>query len=356
VLATIAALFAVLEVYARFGYERPDPLPERLAAYQRAQPTLGRHLVAFGTCLGDVFDPPEMRQAWGSSMPLANLSAPAIASMDWYLALSRVLASGAEVEGVLVAFSGDELAQNTSPWEGQVMEQVTWRDLGSLAEVACETPSCAVELGLRKLSVAYRYRGFLANRVWDLAQARLPALPAPTTGEGPVNVPDPGLTRPPGARHPTRPGDPPAPAAAGSPAVAQLGWRLEGSWFSAPDDHVWARRMMAIAHARDIPIVFIVLPLNPDWALPIGGWGEPRDRERIRQMIRAGGGELIELDTRGLGGRHFGNSTHFTAEGVTFVATAIGRALALRFPGGVRQESGLPAGPAEEPPAPPSPP
>ncbi|MCB9765673.1 MAG: hypothetical protein H6739_38220 [Alphaproteobacteria bacterium] len=181
----------------------------------------GRELLILGTCLPEqIIHPDELARQLGSDVRIHLLATPAASTRLFYLVVDNFVEPDARVEAILVPYGRRDLTNLMAPWESQVMELAGWEDIPLLAKWACDGElDCALEMGLRKASWAYRYRGFLANRFWQAAGTRAP-IPGYVLSPGAVDPKDdpaaPKAGQPPPQRRPGEPG----PEAAG----AALGW------------------------------------------------------------------------------------------------------------------------------------
>jgi hypothetical protein len=148
------------------------------------------------------------------------LTVSGTAPLDWYLTLRNVLEP--RVDMVVVAFSPADLERTTSFWQVQSLDLADATSIREMAYWSCTDSECATELYLRKASLLYRNRAYLANRVWTALSLKPPAPLRP-----PVN---PYRERPDAAAAP----------------------------------HHFVERFVSLVRAAGVPFTFVELPTNPD--------------------------------------------------------------------------------------------
>jgi len=319
----LAAALAMggLELWVRLQPPRPGDLVDRLHVYQQ-RPQDPPHLVAFGTCLGDALVPAVVEASWGAGVEVDSLTSRASTSLDWYLVMAGHLDQDPALRGIIVTFGLDDLSLRPSPWESQIMNLARWQDLPLLVRDTCSGPGCALELLLRRASMAYRYRGGLGYRLWAALGTRPPgARSVPARGPGPGNTDSVD-----GVMIPTGLADP------GKATEVGFGWHSEGTWLEPDTDpYLWVRRMLALGQARGLPMYFVPLPANPTFQTNARGWADPDIRARTRSLITEGGGQVLDLGPLpDLDGSCFQDDVHFTAHGGEVMSRAIGQALATQ--------------------------
>lgn len=238
-----------VEAAVRASYTAPGDLPARVA---RARATLdadGTDVLVFGTCLGEeTLDHATLTTALGPDARVHSLASAGTAPVDWYLALRNVI-DPASVDLVVVAFAPGDLLLQGVTWQTQTLDMADWTSIREVAWWNCSRSGsvdaeCTSELYLRKASLLYRNRPYLANRFWSGLGVRAEA---GVTGAGP----------PPGARGPASP-------------------------------VYWVQRFVDVVRESGRDPVFLELPRNPDY----GSDADRRMRADMRDDMRAALGRM----------------------------------------------------------------
>lgn len=171
-LALLGGTLWATEWAVALGYHPPERLRERAWQAVASMEEGRKNLVITGTCLseqqirGDV-----VQRVLGDGWKVHNLGGRASGPADWYLLLKNRLPAE-KLDGIAVAWVRGDLSTHVPTWESQVLDLATFADLPLLTETSCEGDAgCALDLGLGKVSAAYRYRGLLANMFWTKAGA-----------------------------------------------------------------------------------------------------------------------------------------------------------------------------------------
>lgn len=321
----IAALAALgLEGGVRALYEAPAPMLRKALAYQQA-PTQGDQLLVMGTCLPEqIIHVDQLSERLSADVHL--LASPAASTRLFTLVLRNFVPEDAPIKAILVPYGRRDLTSLMAPWESQVMELASWRDLPEIVAWGCgEDRECAGEMWMRKASRAYRYRGFLANRFWYALGTRPPV---------------PGYVMSPGAVDPQDergfvPGQPPSPRAneaakgpqpqAGGGAQG-MGWERQKKELAEADEarFVYLRAFLEEGQDRGVRMLFTPLPERSAFTSG-GAHRDPGYDKALQAVITEGGGELLTLeDIPGLSAQHFEDDVHLTVEGQRLVTAAIG--------------------------------
>ncbi|MCB9742666.1 MAG: hypothetical protein H6741_11795 [Alphaproteobacteria bacterium] len=328
-LAAVVALGG-LELGVRALYSPPAPMLRKALAYQEA-PHAREELIILGTCLPEQIIHPDELAKQLPDVDVHVLASPAATIRLFYLFLDNFLDGDEQIRAILVPYGRRDLTNLMAPWESQVMELAGWEDLPQLAEWACPGElECALEMGLRKASWTYRYRGYLANRFWYGLRTR-PPIPGWVLSPGAVDPKDsPEAAAPGGLQGQQGPGDHAGPGAPPpQKGGAALGWeRPEAELAEAdPRRFVYLEALLDAARARGIRVVFTPLPERAAFS-PGGAHRNPEYEQRVAKTIQEGGGELLDLEkVPGLDGRHFEDDVHLNPEGQRLVTRAIGQAL-----------------------------
>ncbi len=183
----------------------------------------GADVVILGTCLASQeLNDRAVATAWGKG-EVHGLGMAGTGPMDWALAVRNLLPDG--VERIVVAFVPGDLQNAVPPHESRTTELMTVADLPDVW-MSCPTGSrthCGTELALSFAWPAYRYRGFVAAKIWASVGASAPPLP---------------------------PAGPRAPIAAVPP--------------SPEDALAWIARLTDAAHDHDAAIDFVQMPVRAD--------------------------------------------------------------------------------------------
>jgi lysophospholipase L1-like esterase len=299
---TIALSFAGMELLSH-TVTKPPQLMALVENYQKRSP--GPYTVVFGTCLGDAMVPEVVEQNWGAGISVHNLSFRGSTALEWYLILSRYIQEEADLKAITVVLGGNDMELRASPWESQAISLATWADLPSLIEDGCTTPSCAIELILRKASLAWRIRPYLALQVWKFLKTDMPGIPKmKQRGQEAVINSD----------HMALPAEEVAVSSQG------LGWNKESGWIDNQRDALyWLKKLIALAKERNVQIILIPLPKNPTHAQP--SWAP------IEDLAQQTGATLLLLGVTGLTAQDYLDDVHFNKQGLDKVAAAIGAAL-----------------------------
>lgn len=313
--------FLALEVAIALFHE-PSPLERSVQAYVE-EGADSPAVLLFGTCMvEDNVDVQVLRDRIAPGARLWDFSAEGTSPMDWMLVLQRHLPPDAPVRGVVVLYGEGDLNTFSAPWESQVMDLVSWSALPDLVGMTCDSGGCKLDLLLRKASLTYRYRSFVAQWAWARlgigSKTWLPQLPG-------------GLPHPErfGGPQPCRRLDTQAPAFAEPSAVEN---RL-GDWGGGDADTSAIRnpdqreRLMAATWAWKLGVVdaeafmrypevylehFVGLATErgwPVWVVPFPTRAPPG-----APNVDSGADPIVQRVVLGAGGRHLepGPSTELT--------------------------------------------
>ena len=210
-------------------------------------------ILIFGTCLGDqALEGYRVEAALGPAGRIHSLTAPGSTPVDWYLSLRSVLRPG-DVDLVLVVYTPGDLYLSKLNWQTQTLDLTDWTSIREVGDWTCADVECRAELALRKASLLYRNRAYLANRVWTTLGARDGASPLATSSQS-YTPPD---------AHP-----------------AHAAWHFVG-------------RMAELAAERKTPLAFLELPANPEFSHAPGAELQAEEREEARRRLRELGGQVI---------------------------------------------------------------
>jgi hypothetical protein len=244
----LLALLSVagVEAAVRSAYVAPGDLPARVAHAAATLDPIGTDVLLFGTCLGEeTLDHTTLADSLGRGARVHSLASAGTAPVDWYLALRNVI-DPASVDLVVVAFAPGDLMLPGVTWQTQTLDMADWTSIREVAWWNCTQSGgvdaeCASELYLRKASLLYRNRPYLANRFWSGLGLRAEA----ATG---------------------------SPHGAAGPAPGQAA-RVPASPL------YWVQRFVDVVRESGRDPVFLELPRNPDH-------GTDADR-RMRADMRA---------------------------------------------------------------------
>jgi len=291
-----------LEIAVRVLYTPPSAVLARLGDYEAISDHSEPEIWLLGTCLpeqtiqADALTPVVGRKVW-------SLAAAATTPREWLLLVRHH--RPARLDAIVIPYGQRDLTNEMSPWESQVMTLATWGDLPDLVSWSCHDTACALEMSLRKASVAYRERGWLANAFWHLLRTRAPI---------------PGSVLSPGAVAPTD-RDLPGPG-------AQVGWTAPRVEVSQTDPSRLGMLASLLDTTRDLGIPTFFFPLPTRALVQSGAQGDPAYRAVVENTIRAGGGQILETTAPGLSPDLFLDDVHLTPEGSRLVTLALAQALA----------------------------
>lgn len=290
-LALVAALYA-LEWGVTQRFVPPVSLRERsleVAREAAAHPREDRgRVVVFGTCLAArAFVPGPLREGLGADWDVHVLGTEGTGAVDWSLATRNLLPMDA-LGAIVVAWTAGDLQNQVSPWESRMVDLAGWRDVPDLAAHACEGVDCAVEVGLRKASYVYRWRGFLAARVWA------------------------GL----GIRR------------SGWTTLAGLQHRDEVIQAQHTPAHeagvaFWLRDLVTTARAHGVEVVFARIPLQGERSAPALGVQDPGGR--LLKVATDAGAHAVSIP--GVDAALYENSSHLGPEGAVALSRHLGEVL-----------------------------
>lgn len=288
-LALVATAYA-LEWAVTQRFVPPASLRERALAVQRsaaADPGPER-VVVFGTCLAArALEPRALRGGLGADWDVHVLGTEGTGAVDWALTTRNLLPLDA-VDAIVVAWTAGDLQNQVSPWESRMVDLATWRDVPDLGRHACEDLDCAVEVGLRKASYVYRWRGFLAARLWSAL----------------------GIRR------------------SGWLTLAGLQHRDEVIQAQHTPAHeagvaFWLRDLVATARGRGVKVVFARIPLQGELVAPTLGVGDPGGR-LLAVAVDAG---ALAVSIPGVDASLYETSSHLGREGATALSRHLGEVL-----------------------------
>ncbi len=345
---TVVALELAIGVF-----HRPSPFERRVTAFAESEDPRPAVLL-FGTCLvDDNLDLELVQQALGDELVLWNLSAEGTSPMDWLLAMEGLVPEDKNVHTVLLVHGEGDMNTFIAPWESQVMDLASWRQLPELLELTCSTSGCHIDVLLRKLSLTYRYRSFISHWAWsrlglvpDTWLPQLPGgLPHPERfgGEQPCrrldrrSIPESELASSEEEEADGLPlgewaGDQAdrevlrAPDLQERVMAATWSWRLgehEEAFMQYPEGYL--RRLVERTVARDRPVVAVPFPVRPPpGALSAEALVEPEVESAI---VEPGGVSLGSPTVDGLTDVHFLDDLHVDREGGALLSTALGELL-----------------------------
>ncbi len=331
----LLGVLVALEAVVGVAYQPPTPMQDKLDAYESSR-TDARDLLILGTCLPEqTIQAPVLERELGD-VEVHNLASQASSSLIWYLVVNGHLPDDGQVAGILIPYGTDDLTTLMNPAESQVMDLARLVDLPMLMRLACATPDCALDMGLRKLSHAYRYRGKLAKQVWSGLGIE-GGESGEDGGSGPEGVTggfDPhadiqGGPRAPGEQHE---GPPPPVLEIGGPDPTQppsfdMGWQASDSAPSEDRVALYLDALVAAAKRQDIPVVFAPLPRNPAYP-DQRPHSDVEKHDQLIDQLRAAGATHLDLgDLAGLGPEHFEDDVHLLPDGREVVTLALGREL-----------------------------
>jgi len=304
----------------------------------------------FGTCHANDLHAAVIEDAWGGGA-LINVGAPASTPMDWYVAARRMVEEGPPPRAILVSPAGSDLQLRPSPWSSQTMELATWGDLPGILSASCQDLGCAGDLGLRKLSRVFRYRGYLGHLAWSAIGVPPPA----AANGGSLSVefsPDRfrGAALPPPDGIVTEREGWLTPTLRLRPEI----WALESS---SPlleptlDPYHWTRKMVALGDELGVPVLLYQIPARPT------GERDQQIRELRLELSRfseqVGATFLGHPDLSALRPEHFLDDQHMQLDAQLIVSRDLGLALAALDPAVLGPWTGtLPPRPPPPPPPP----
>ena len=280
-------------------------------------------LVLFGACFAEELPEDRMRASLGGEVN--NLSSAASTPLDWYLATRVIVESGPKPGAIVVAWAAGDLELVPLPWSAQSMELMNVKDVIEISQVSCKELSCGLELGWRKISRVYRYRGYLGRQVWSLLRVPQPSLAPQNVVQVGAN---PSLFRgvfiepPEGANAPARLGDLKDWVGPLSRPASESG---EG-WLQAGDDpFYWFRRLVALANEAQIPVYTYAIPSNP---ADEARFQVNMTRGRLTHTVITGiGAHVLEPNREEISAGHFRDEAHLTSVGSAIVAENLGTRL-----------------------------
>lgn len=283
--ALLAVSWAGLEAWLHEYFEEPTTLMKKVREYKTYLSGRKDNVVVFGACMGVGIHKGTAQASWGSETAVVNLAAEGSTPMDWYFIFSRYMPAHRTLKAVVLVVAGDDLQLTSAPWSSQTMDLLQWRDLPLLLETSCRTASCAAELTLRRASRVYRYRGFLANRLWESAGVPRPGRRSVEAGLGFHSSQFRGeLLEPVAGRR----GEPEG-------AGAAMGWQSEESWLTPPDeDYFWFKQILRLGEERGVPVILYPLPADPRHREQHTGWLATKTRRTIKGILDSGGGEVLD--------------------------------------------------------------
>jgi hypothetical protein len=321
-----------LEVGVRRTYDPPTPMLDKARVFQAQQHTTDQLLI-FGTCLPEQIISPQLLQAQiGENVEVQILATAAGTSRLMYLTLKNYIPEDAPVRGIVVPYGATDLTKRMDPYESQAMEIARLGDVSELVEIECEDPDCRTQMWLRKVSKAYRYRGYLANWFWQHIGSK-PPIPGYVMSPGAVKE-QPGDMAPKmlGRSRPDRMALTPLDSAKMAPDGGPP--RQQDSTFMGPErmtkvksDFRYLERFLALAKARNIPVFLLPLPKRSAYQ---GGESTHNDAyaERLRKVIEAHGGIHLAADSiPGLQATDFTDDVHLEKRGRALVTRALGKAV-----------------------------
>ena len=328
----LLGVLAGLEAVVGLAYQPPTPMRDKLEAYLGSR-TDARDLLILGTCLPEQTIQAEVLERELGDVKVHNLATQASSSLLWYLVVNGHLPDDGRVAGILIPYGTDDLTTLMDPAESQVMDLARLGDLPMLVGMACPTTDCAIDMGLRKLSRAYRYRGKLAKQVW--AGLGIESADDGTSSlEGVTGGFDPHATFQGGPPTPGQPheGPPPPVLDVGAMDHAEapgfdLGWQTTASAPSEERVGLYLDALVAAAVRQDIPLVFAPLPRNPAYPDQRPHVEVERQQALIDQLKEGGAMHLDLGDLAGLGPEHFEDDVHLLPAGREVVTLALGREL-----------------------------
>ena len=308
----------------------------------------------FGTCHANDLHEDAIVEAWGGGAVI-NIGAPASTSIDWVVAAERMLVEGGRPRAILLAPAGSDLQLRPSPWSSQTMELSTWRQMPEIVGSSCQSIGCAADLGLRKLSRVFRYRGYLGHLAWTAVGVPAPAARAAGQDEPGADRFSPDRFR--GA--PLRPPDGIVEQRESwlTPTLRLREdiWAVEGETpLLSPtlDPYHWTRQMVALGRRIGAPVLLYQIPPRPS--------GE-RDREHreLRTELghltaQLGVPFLSHPDLSALQPDQYMDDQHMKSPAQRIVSRDLGLALGALDPAvlgpwrsttGVAQPTPMPAGP-----------
>jgi hypothetical protein len=177
-----------LEGLSRKIWGTQDGLRERASQFNATARPEDKNLVILGTCLpAQHVHTPELQAGLGGGWVVHNLGNEATSPLDWYLAYANALDTR-RVQAVIVGYGDRDLQASVSPWESRVLDLARWDDVPEMAGFACHDAECRTDLMMRAVSVLWRNRIRMSNRVW----LSLGALPREAPEAPPVSDRDDG--------------------------------------------------------------------------------------------------------------------------------------------------------------------
>jgi hypothetical protein len=290
-------------------------------------------VLIFGTCLPEqIISPDLLQQQLGPNVEVKNLATAAGTSRLMYLTLKNYIPDNAPVRGIVVPYGATDLTKRMDPYESQAMEIAKLRDVSELVAIECEDPDCRTQMWLRKLSKAYRYRGYLANWFWQSIGSK-PPIPGYVLSPGAVKE-QPGdmapqlhgRSRPDRVAHAPFDSEKSAPDG-GPPPERGPGYQGPERMTKVKTDFRYLERFLVLAQARNIPVFLLPLPQRSAYE---GAETTHNDAyaERLRTVIQGHGGiQLAAGSIPGLQATDFTDDVHLEKRGRALVTQALGRAV-----------------------------
>lgn len=250
-LAFVVVLLALIgsELAVRAGYTPPGELAGKVKEARATLDPTRPDILIFGTCIGtEAINHERLEADVGGGGKVHLLTAPGAFPMDWYLTMRNVL-DPSLVEAVVLIFTSGDLSTPTLTWQSQTYDLMDWVSMQEVADWSCVDSACRQDLYLRKSSLLYRNRAYLANRLWTAIGAREEA--------------------------------------------SRLSTRRHAAPANAKSDAPWhfVARIVELNRERGTPAIFVELPRNP--ALSHEPAGDPAIVARIEARLDKLGAEYI---------------------------------------------------------------
>lgn len=192
----VLGTFVGAEGVTRAWYVPPGQYAATLRATEARLGEAPRDVLLFGTCLAKQnLDDELLAGALGHGTRVHTLAAAGTTSLDWYVGLRDQLGT-ARIDRVVVAYFPGDLVLDATHWQTQALDLAQWPSVREMAWWNCASSpllpgECVQDLYVRKASVLFRNRNYLANRIWDALGARWPQrppVPVAASGTRPPNV------------------------------------------------------------------------------------------------------------------------------------------------------------------------
>ncbi len=331
VLALIVGVALSLEAWVAWGYDADTPMMDKLDAYA-ADPGPKKDLFVLGTCLSEQTVQARLLERELGDVDVHNLATQASSSLIWYLVVDGQLPDEG-VAAVVIPYGTNDLTNFMDPGESQIMDLARLRDLPEIVALTCPNAPCALDMLVRKISKAYRYRARIAKSVWvglGIETNRDEVVDGPVGPEGATGF-DPYATFDgkvvPGHGPPPEVPNVASPSAEPGPPIADLGWAPVTSDPKPERAVAYLEALVAAGERQGVPIVFVPLPRNPDYPDERHRDDIEAQRDLVERLVALGAVHLDLGHVADLDGTHYLDDSHLTVAGRELVSAALAQEL-----------------------------